>query len=265
MQTCVKVLPDVAKKISRGKPLSKVGVDAVSIYRTDFAERNVLTTQAAYISLNSVKGAHMSRLIQTLKSWKDETLEVDDEILDQLYATHQSRYTYWECAWESLYDVDDIQDIKIDLKLEGKKVLNQYRWYLSLGIPYASVCPCAAEMCIDEEVAGGPKGFPHMQRAYTIITGEVDHDCDLQDFIPDVIARVISVVDIIPKPFMKRTDELEWCQRASKTRMFVEDATREISAAIEPTFLDSVVVCKHFESIHEHNVVGVRNKGEELV
>jgi GTP cyclohydrolase FolE2 len=259
------MLPDIAKKISRGKPLSKVGIDTVHVYRTDFNDRNVLTNQGAYISLNNTKGAHMSRLVEVLKRWKNNPIEVDDEILDQLYSTHQSRYTYWECAWQSMYDIDDIQDLKIELKLEGKKILGQYRWYLSLGIPYASVCPCASAMCEDADRTGGNAGFPHMQRALSIITGEVNHDCDLEDFIPNAVSKVISVVDIIPMPYMKRADELDWCQRASKTRLFVEDATREISDVIEPLFLDSVVVCKHFESIHEHNVVGVRNKGEELV
>lgn len=260
LNTCVKMLPDVAKKSSKGKPLSKVGIEGVEVYRTDFNERSVLTSQAAYINLNNTKGAHMSRLVGVLKSWKDEEINFDDEILDNLYTTHHSRLTYWECAWASLYDMADDQDIKINCKIEGKKVLNDIKWYLSIGVPYASVCPCAAEM-----VEASDDGFPHMQRALAIITGEVSHETFLNDFIIDAISRVISVVDIVPKPFMKRTDELEWCQRASKTRLFVEDATRAIADAVEPIFIDSVVVCKHFESIHEHNVVGVRNKGAELV
>ena len=259
------MLPDVAKKASRGKPLRKVGIDDVSVYRQDFDDRSVLTTQAAYINLNSTKGAHMSRLRGVLRDWKDEVINFDDEILDALYTTHKSRYTYWECSWKSMYDMPDDQDLKIDCKIEGRKVLNDIRWFLSLGIPYASVCPCAAEMCEDAIKNKEPQGFPHMQRAAAIITGEVAKDSDLNDFITNAISRVISVVDIVPKPFMKRTDELEWCQRASKTRLFVEDATREIADAIDPLFLDCVVICKHFESIHEHNVVGVWNKGEELV
>jgi GTP cyclohydrolase FolE2 len=250
----------VANKATRGKPLHKVGIDDVDIYRVDFNERDVMTRQSAYISLMGVKGIHMSRLRIVLQNWQDEEINCDDEILDELSATHKTKFTYWECAWASLYEVEDGQPVKIDCKLEGKKVYNDINWYISMGIPYASVCPCAAEMCASEK-----NGYPHMQRAVALITGTVSQDADLSEFIPTVVARVASTVDLMPKPIMKREDELEWCQRAAKTRMFVEDASREVAEAIDSLFSDYVIVCKHFESIHEHNVVAVCPKGEGLV
>jgi GTP cyclohydrolase FolE2 len=260
LQSCVKYLPDVAVKATRGKPLQKVGIDDVDIYRVDFNDRNVLTRQSAYISLMGVKGIHMSRLRIILQDWQDREIACDDELLDQISATHKTKFTYWECAWKSLFDVEDGQPIKVDCKLEGKKVFNDIGWYLSLGIPYASVCPCAAEMCASQKA-----GYPHMQRAAAIITGAISQDTDLTEFIPDVITSVASTVDIVPKPIMKRDDEYDWCKRAANTNLFVEDAAREISDTIDSLFDQVVVVCKHFESIHEHNVVAVCRKGDDLV
>ncbi len=63
---------------------------------------------------------------------------------------------------------------------------------------------------------------------------------------------------------MKRKDELAWCERAADTNLFVEDAAREVAKAIDNWFNDWVVVCEHEESIHQHNVVAVCRKGDEL-
>ena len=260
IQSCVKFLPDVAVRNSRGKPLQKVGIDDVDINRLDFEDRNVLTKQAAYINLSTVKGIHMSRLVGTiLNDWEGERINLDDELLDQLSATHGAKGTYWECGWQSTFEIEDRQPVKIDYKIEGKKVYKNIQWFLSLGIPYANVCPCSAAMVAE---AGG---IPHMQRALAIITGEISQTTDLETFASDVIMKVASTVDLMPKPFMKREDELDWCQRAQRTNFFVEDATREVAEALDGMFHDLVVVCKHFEVIHEHNAVAVYRKGENLL
>lgn len=256
----MKFLPDVAVKKSRGKPLQKVGVDDVDILRKDFEGRDVISHQAAYINLTTVKGIHMSRLINViLNEWAGEVIGLDDEILDQLSASHGAKGTYWECNWQSMFEVEDSQPVKIDYKIEGKKVFKDIQWFLSLGIPYANVCPCSGEMTKKEG------GIPHMQRAKAIVTGEVAHDASLQDFSYDIIMKVANTVDLMPKPFMKREDELDWCQRAERTQLFVEDATREIADCLDGMFADMVVVCKHFEVIHEHNAVAVSRKGENLL
>lgn len=201
----------------------------------------------------------MSRLTKILRDLKDEPMSVDNEMMDNLASSHNVKYTYWECKWQSMFETDDVQDLKIDFKLESRKVSNDIFWYLSIGVPYASVCPCAASMV--KEVG---EGTAHMQRAYTYITGQIPQHISLPDFAFAVISKVIYTVDLIPKPYMKRPDELEWCIRASKKNLFVEDAARLVAQALTPWFKNSVVVCKHFESIHEHNVVAVHKQGKGL-
>jgi GTP cyclohydrolase FolE2 len=255
----VKFLPDVAKEDINGKNLHKVGIEDAEIYRADFDDRSVLTAQSAYLSLGPRKGLHMSRIVKILRDLKDEPITIDNEMMDNLASSHNVKYTYWECKWKSLFETDDAQDIKIEFKLESRKVGNDILWYLSVGVPYASVCPCASAMV--KEVC---EGTAHMQRAYTYVTGQIQQSVSLPDFAFAVISKIIATVDLIPKPYMKRPDELEWCIRASKTNLFVEDAARLIAISLTPWFKNSVVVCKHFESIHEHNVVAVHKQGKGL-
>jgi GTP cyclohydrolase FolE2 len=80
-----------------------------------------------------------------------------------------------------------------------------------------------------------------------------------------MVARVVDTVDIVPIPFMKRPAELDWCQRAEQTNLFVEDASRVIGQVIDGFMEDWVVVCTHMESIHQHDVVSVCRKGKKLV
>ena len=53
-------------------------------------------------------------------------------------------------------------------------------------------------------------------------------------------------------------------RQAADINLFVEDAAREVAKAIDNWFNDWVVVCEHEESIHQHNVVAVCRKGDEL-
>ena len=255
----MKFLPDVAKEDINGKNLHKAGIEDIDIYRSDFDDRSVLTQQSAYLSLGPRKGLHMSRLVKILRDLKDETITIDNEMMDNLASSHDVKYTYWECKWSSLFETEELQDLTVDYKLEGRKVGNDIFWYISIGVPYASVCPCAASMC--DEVK---EGVPHMQRAYVLVTGQITQHISLPDFAVAVVSKIISTVDLIPKPYMKRPDELEWCIRASKTKLFVEDAARNVATALVPWFKNSVVTCQHFEVIHKHNVVAVHKQGKGL-
>lgn len=259
--SCVKFLPDYAEGASKtGYALHKVGVKKVDIYRRDFEDNLTITQQAAYVSLKSMKGIHMSRLIGIMMDYANTSIELDDEMMDRLTLSQKADSSYWGCRWRSIIEIDDINTLKVRFGIEAKALKNNIDWFLTIGIPYASVCPCAHDMCKSTN-----DGVPHMQRAIAYITGQVTNDVVLPEFSTELVNRVIDVVDIIPKPFMKRNDELEWCQRAARKNLFVEDAAREIAKAINPYFSNSVVSCEHFESIHEHNVVAIHRKGEGLL
>jgi len=259
--SCVKFLPDYAEGESKtGYTLHKVGIKKVEVYRKDFEDNLTITQQAAYVSLKQMKGIHMSRLVGIMLEYANQPVELDDEMMDKFTLSQRAESSYWECRWKSIIELDDLNTLAVRYGVEAKAYQNAIDWYFTIGVPYASVCPCAHDMC--KSVSDG---VPHMQRAIAYVTGQVSNDIDLPDFSTELISRVIDVVDIIPKPYMKREDELEWCRRAAKKNLFVEDAARQIAKAVNQCFGNAVVTCEHFESIHEHNVVAIHRKGEGLL
>ena len=93
MKTCVKYLPDVAsEKSEMYRALEKVGVKGVSVYRRDFNDENVLTSQSAYVNLTNNKGIHMSRLVKTLVvTYGGLPIGADDSLLWELAEGHAVR------------------------------------------------------------------------------------------------------------------------------------------------------------------------------
>jgi len=260
MDSCVRLLPDYAKLKNGQRALEKVGIVGYKQYQRDFSSRRTITTQAAYVDLQDENGIHMSRLSGCLRDHANATISINHELLESLLDSHNASSAYWECDWEQAHQLENEQDIFIKCKLEGVITQDTEDWFLTIEVPYASVCPCAAAMCESEE-----DGHPHMQRAMTRITGQLDTDDDLDELLTTIVSRVVDVVDLVPVPYMKRPDELDWCKRAGQTNLFVEDASRVIGNAIDGFVEDWVVVCTHYESIHQHNVVSVCRKGKMLV
>lgn len=260
MQFCGKhILPDYASKEVTTIPLQKVGVRNVRMFRKDFTEERVITKQSAYVDLGNVHGIHMSRLMTILFDYENLPIDIEDDILQAFSVSHDDSNSYWECNWDCRFETEEEQPLYVSSTLEGRWINDEPIWYLTLTVPYTSVCPCSAEMV---KYAG--RGIPHMQRAFARVTGQLSGDEDLDDFQVCVISNIVESVGLIPLPIMKRGDELEWCIRASEDNLFVEDAAREIAKGITPWFQDWVIVCEHEESIHQHNVVAVCRKGDKL-
>lgn len=254
----VKFLPDYACRIDGDKRnLDKVGVKNVEMYRKDWTDKRVLTSQSAYIPVHGSNGAHMSRLLRSIMDAKDMPIEMDNEFLIGLAGSHDCDTVYWECNWRTEYEGEI--PFMMDISLEGSLLKGIPSWYLTFTVPYASVCPCSHEMVTSEGF-----GVPHMQRSKVTITGELKGG-ELDWILADAVSKVINAVQLIPESMMKRPDELDWCQRAAKTNLFVEDAARNVADRMDSVFADWVVRAEHMESIHQHNVVAVCKKGEKLI
>ena len=266
MDSCVRTLPDYAlQQDGSGLALEKVGIKGFKQYQRDFSGRRVLTAQSVYVDTPpGTNGIHMSRLVSALQDCTDGFIGMNTNLLERIVESHTRDQfvptAFWECNWESAHEMDNEQQLFIKCMLEGVMTTETEDWYLTMKVPYASVCPCAAQMCesIDD-------GVPHMQRAEAQITGLLDPDEDLDELLTTMVARVIDVVDIVPIPLMKRPTELDWCQRAGDTKLFVEDASKVIGKVIDGFMEDWVVICTHQESIHQHDVVSVCRKGKKLV
>lgn len=264
MEQCTKIYSDYANQRAKGaKTLSKVGIKNFKQRRTDFNGDLVMSTQLAYIDIHERNGAHMSRLVSALIARNRDTLCLDNDLLYELRSSHKdcgAKTSYWGCSWESVQIMPNDQELLIGVELAGSLIRRTPKWFLTTFVPYTSVCPCSAEMV---EEAG--YGHPHMQRAGTKITGELDPEEDLSETLTMTVATVQRVVGLIPQPFMKRPDELEWCKNAQDNRFFVEDAARLIADSMDDLYEDYVVECTHNESIHLHDVFAMHRKGRKLL
>lgn len=267
VDSCIRLLPDYAlNPTTRKLGLEKVGIKNFKQFRYDFADQRVLTHQSAYVDLtNGDAGIHMSRLSGLLRERKDTAITIDSGLLEAMAKSHKTHSAYHEINWETEYLMENEQELFVPCMLEGVQHGGNQDWFLTMVVPYASVCPCAATMCDDAEDKDDIAGHPHMQRAEARITGSLDEDDDLNELMLAMMARVVEAVDLVPIPFMKRPQELDWCQRAAETNLFVEDAARIIGSIADKWMDDWVVVCTHFESIHQHDVVAVCRKGKKLV
>lgn len=247
------------------KILSKVGIPNFKQFRKNLINQRVLTVQEAYIDLRNRKnGAHMSRLVDAMRSRHNEPISIYDNILEDLKASHKdcgTRTAYWSCAWEDEYKMENGQELFVKAELSGSlNTKGHETWFLTTWTPYTSVCPCSAEMVAEAEY-----GHPHMQRATAKVVGILLDGSDLDETLTTTIATVVNTVGLVPQPYMKRPDELKWCKNAQDYNLFVEDAARQIADAMDKLYSDYTVGCTHEESIHQHNVFALHRKGGQLL
>ena len=253
------VLPDYANEETDERDIQKVGLRNVWLKRK-WSGDEVVTKQSVYVSLSRKKGIHMSRLAEVLEEWEGEEIEIDNEFLDVIEKTHGECDVYWKCEWNDIFKAE--RRFMVKLQLEGRKIRGDgYRWYLTFVVPYASVCPCSAAMC---KSVG--EGVPHMQRSEVKVTVEVEKEMELQWLLTDMILDVVDVVKLVPSMVLTREEELEWCKKAEKVNLFVEDVVRKVADVVDrwEWIKDWVVCAEHEESIHQHNVVAIVWKGREL-
>lgn len=256
------MLPDYASQPCNGRTLERVGVHDVKVPMIGFEKILVPTRHSIYVELSGKNGAHMSRLVNLVEDNSHNTIELWEHILDYAIESHDASKAFWEVSWEDsiLFSPDRLKStyLSIPMTLEGAKIMGNFpEWFLTIDFPYASVCPCSAEMT---KSAGN--GHPHMQRATASVTIQIDS----LDVVRPLLNEIANAVGLIPVSLMKREDELKWCQLASEFNLFVEDAARRIGDVVDgfSSISDWVVVCEHEESIHQHNVVAVCRKGGRL-
>lgn len=268
-------------------PIQQVGVENVEVpFKLEskyggFHQLNANVSMRTNLGKDT-KGISMSRLLLTLKPYLDLPLKqkLIQQILQDLkknvgstasYMKFEFRMPisrksilsdyqfpiYYKCRFEGqLYEVPDVFESG-DLNFPMKEV---FRFYQGVIIQYASYCPCSAELSNHLEKTGD-KGFPHNQRSFADILIEGDNKKYL--WLEDIIEAVESRIKTLPYPIIKRIDEQEIARVASLNPMFVEDAIREISSALNELegVHDWTVKCSHEESIHTSEAIAINWKG----
>lgn len=260
MKACM--LPDYASKPCNGRLLERVGVHNVKVPMVSMMGACVVSQQSMYVELAGKNGIHMSRLVDVLECQANNKIGKDGNLLSLAISTHDAEKAFYEISWEDIVPISTSQlkptFLFIPMTLEGA-ILKDHdpEWFLTFKFPYASVCPCSAEM-----TKSTGNGHPHMQRATASVTIQLNIHFEE---VKRLLLSIAEAVALIPVSYMKREDELRWCQLADRVNLFVEDAARTIGDVIDSfSISDWVVVCEHEESIHQHNVVAVCRKGGRL-
>ena len=266
-------------------PIMQVGVENIELpFKLEFKMGGFYQLNAN-VSMRTnldakTKGISMSRLGLTLKPYLDLPLKktLIREILETLRKNVETEASfmkfdfrmpllrksilsdnwfplYYKCNFEGqLYKVK--KDVE---QCEVYRWGDRFRFFQGVTIQYASYCPCSAELCghLSENES---RGFPHNQRSFAHIL--VESDPNEYVWLEDIIEAVESRIKTLPYPVIKRVDEQEIARVAAENPMFVEDAIRTISQALnEMPVRDWIVKCIHEESIHTHEAIAINWKG----
>ena len=173
--------------------------------------------------------------------------------------------------------------------LESKMVNKQLQFMMEVKVYYSSTCPCSASLSKDLEkglVIREGKNVPisslddvdkqrytkdgqiqpqsgtaHAQRSEANIRLIFDKEDPV--WIEDVVKLAEDALKTPVQVVVKRPDEQFFAKLNFENQMFVEDAVRRVSEAldIERKILDFSIACVHAESLHPFNAVSVNWKG----
>lgn len=254
-------------------PIKQVGVENVEVpFKLEskyggFHQLNANVSMRTDLDKNT-KGISMSRLLLTLKPYLDLPLKhvLIRKILEDVRDNIGSKSSYMKFEFRMPITKKSILSdnefpIYYKCRFEGQLLNDVFKFYQGVTIQYASYCPCSAELCNHLE-SNKNKGFPHNQRSYANIL--IESHPDHYVWLEDIITSVESKIKTLPYPIIKRVDEQEIARVAADNPMFVEDAIRTISVALDYLPVrDWIVKCVHEESIHTSEAIAINWKGIE--
>lgn len=261
-------LPDVQNtEDSRDKHIKKVGIRElhvpVTLVGMDDEPMRTTANFSIYCSLNeNVRGANMSRFAEIIHEVieKNISLEIIRGVLEELKERLGSKDGYVKMRFKYFIKKDApmselVGYMDYDCILEGRLLGDVFSLYLTVQVPYTSLCPCSKELSLTGA---------HNQRSTADITVELKHFV----YIEEIIYMIETLVSSPLYSVLKRVDEKFVTEQAYEKPRFVEDMARDIALALDDwldrKIEDYVVVINHFESIHKHNAVAVINAGRML-
>ena len=128
---------------------------------------------------------------------------------------------------------------------------------------YSSTCPCSLELSEHARQTRGQLATPHSQRSVARISVEIDMAQPCLWF-EDLIELCRGAVPTETQVMVKREDEQAFAELNAAHPIFVEDAARLFSEALQndPRVRDFRIIASHQESLHSHDAVSVLTEGE---
>ena len=266
-------LPDIQQsKPTIFRSISQVGVENVEVpFKLELRGNGFYETDAntaIRTNLDShTKGISMSRLLLTLQKYLHLPLKqvLVKKILDDLRVNVDSKNSFIKFDFKiPLNRKSPLTDNKFPVyhkcTFEGHMVDDVFTFYQGVTFQYASYCPCSTELCSDLR-SKGKSGSPHAQRSYAKVV--IESVPGEYIWLEDIITLLEQTIKTLPYPIIKRVDEQEIARIAGEHPIFVEDAIRAISEALDSDskIKDWCVKCSHEESIHTSEAIAINYKG----
>ncbi len=271
-------LPDVQNEINHNdisiqRRINKVGIRQVllpcRVERKDGTFNDCIADVSVYSDLNKYnKGVNMSRfriILEEVFVSKDvnlrtairDTLQTVKTRLESSDAYLKVSFDYFLTRLAPITKIPSLQNYRC--WMEGRLVDGRERYFLSVTVPYTSLCPCSKK--ISDYNA-------HNQRSYGTVIVELKDNVNETCWIEDIIELIeksgaAPIINILKRPDEKYQTELMY-----ENPVFVEDMARKMAVLLEKwldiKILDYLFIANHEESIHTHNAVSVINAGREL-
>ncbi|MGR3662053.1 MAG: GTP cyclohydrolase FolE2 [Paracoccaceae bacterium] len=241
-------------------------------YRTrDGGEVTLETSVTGTVSLDAEKkGINMSRIMRTFYKHSEKTfsfkamesaLDAYMDDLDSFDARIQMRFSFPMRVNSLRSGLSGFQYYDIALELieqDGKR-----KKIIHLDYVYSSTCPCSLELSEHARQQRGQLATPHSQRSVARISLEINDDKDCL-WYEDLIDYCRAAVPTETQVMVKREDEQAFAELNAAHPIFVEDAARLFSEALQKDdrIGDYRIVASHQESLHSHDAVSVLTEGE---
>lgn len=246
----VQAMPD-----TRGIALDEVGIEGLRypllVPDGQGGKRETVATVAMSVSLAAhVKGAHLSRFVDVLHSWRDQLspdtlVGMADDLRQRLSSTTARVHLTFPYFLERRAPVTGIASfmdytcaLTVTTSNAGHDVVLQAR------VPVTSVCPCSK--AISDRGA-------HNQRGH--ITIDVRPATTTSDLWFDDLIDIAEAAGSSPVyALLKRSDERHVTMASYDNPVFVEDMARIVAQALhqEPRIAAFRIRVVNDESIHNH-------------
>jgi len=274
-------LPDIQETKPKIKiPIHQVGVENVEVpflleSRDSMPQYNLIANVSMRTNIrDDVKGVSMSRFIGTLKDYLGMPLKHNliYKILKDMRNRMETDHSYMKFEFKfpkMRQSPKSLNTFPLFYKCSFEGQLTSFdtskyifKFYQGVTVQYSSYCPCSSELC-NHLVEQGKSGFPHAQRSFANVLVETKEPNYV--WLEDIIDDVEGAIATLPYPIIKRVDEQEIARIAAQNPIFVEDAIRQISKALNDNkkYHDWIVKCTHEESIHTSEAIAMNWKGIE--
>ncbi len=246
----VQAAPDV-----RGIPLDEVGIEGlrypVLISNGQGDKRETVATVNMSVSLDAeVKGAHLSRFIEVLHSWREQlgsesAVGIADDLRERMGSTRarvQMAFPYF---------------LERSAPVTGARAFVEYNCAVSavsdpsgagltmqVVVPVTSVCPCSKAI--------SDRGAHNQRGRITIDVRPADHPTDL--WFDQLIAIAEDAGSSPVYALLKRPDERHVTMAGYDNPVFVEDMVRNVAQVLaESNHVGAYRIrAVNDESIHNH-------------